>query len=119
MVKKKKTNYILQSKVRPYQPTSSSKPKFPNKRKTKENRDADSPSSQQNVAAKTAAQRLARVMASQNAIADDGEDDLDFHHINLVNCSLDINIGLYIKSVGKWSKEITFPTTQKERRVRI
>ncbi|ESW09884.1 hypothetical protein PHAVU_009G164500 [Phaseolus vulgaris] len=34
----------------------------------------------QNVAAKAAAQRLARVMASQNAIADDGEDDddLDF-----------------------------------------
>ncbi|WVZ18621.1 hypothetical protein V8G54_005943 [Vigna mungo] len=34
----------------------------------------------QNVAAKAAAQRLARVMASQNAIVDDGEDDddLDF-----------------------------------------
>ncbi|TKY73700.1 Coiled-coil domain-containing protein SCD2 [Spatholobus suberectus] len=34
----------------------------------------------QNVAAKAAAQRLARVMASQNAAADDGEDDddLDF-----------------------------------------
>ncbi|XP_020204312.1 coiled-coil domain-containing protein SCD2 isoform X1 [Cajanus cajan] len=34
----------------------------------------------QNVAAKAAAQRLARVMASQNAVADDGEDDddLDF-----------------------------------------